>query len=242
MIPLLGWAGRRAFAQVGLFLNTVIRVLPLLLLVITFLFINAEVWQVAGRLHGPPYTVVVGLFVAFGVLFVLSRIPTLVAQLSAFARWSDVTELLADTPGAGVLTGDRAGEVAVTPLTQREKLNIGLVTVFSQALQITFVAVTVFGFFVLFGYLAISAGTTLVWTGESPHVLARRGDLVVTEELLRVAGFLAAFTGMYFTVVLSTDATYREEFAEDVAPQIRQALAVRVAYREALDARSGGGG
>ena len=52
----------------------------------------------------------------FGVLFVLSRVPTLVAQLSAFARWSDVTELLADTPGAGVLTGDRAGEVAVTPL------------------------------------------------------------------------------------------------------------------------------
>ena len=54
--------------------------------------------------------------------------------------------------------------------------------------------------------------------------------LVVTEPLLRVAGFLGAFTGMYFTVVLSTDATYRDEFAEDVGPQIRQALAVRIAY------------
>jgi hypothetical protein len=54
--------------------------------------------------------------------------------------------------------------------------------------------------------------------------------LVISEPLLRVAGFLGAFTGMYFTVVLSTDATYRDEFADDVAPQIRQALAVRVAY------------
>ena len=55
-------------------------------------------------------------------------------------------------------------------------------------------------------------------------------EIVMTESLLRVAGFLGAFTGMYFTVVLSTDATYRDEFAEDVGPQIRQALAVRVAY------------
>jgi len=52
--------------------------------------------------------------------------------------------------------------------------------------------------------------------------------------LLRVAGFLGAFTGMYFTVVLSTDSTYRDEFAEDIGPELRQALAVRVLYREVL--------
>jgi hypothetical protein len=66
------------------------------------------------------------------------------------------------------------------------------------------------------------------------HVLLRMHldgrELVITEPLLRVAGFLGAFTGMYFTVVLSTDATYRAEFAEDVEPQIRQSLAVRAAY------------
>ncbi|MBI5087988.1 MAG: hypothetical protein HZB15_03720 [Actinobacteria bacterium] len=61
------------------------------------------------------------------------------------------------------------------------------------------------------------------------HVSGR--ELVITEPLLRVAAFLGAFTGMYFTVVQSTDATYRDEFTEDVAPQIRQALAVRMAYK-----------
>ena len=38
---------------------------------------------------------------------------------------------------------------------------------------------------------------------------------------------------MYFTVVLGTDATYREEFARDAGPEIRQALAVRLAYHHA---------
>ena len=232
VVPLLRWAWRRSTAQLVLFFNTVVRVLPLLLLVITFLFVNAEVWQVAGRLDGVPYVLVVAIFVGLGVLFVLSRVPALVEGLSTFASWDDVEPLLADTPAAPV-AGSPArgpGRPAVARLRTRERLNIGLVAVFSQAMQITLVAVSVFGFFVLFGYLAIPADTTQAWTGAAPDVLLGRGDTVVTEELLRVAGFLAAFTGMYFTVVLSTDATYREEFAEDVAPQIRQALAVRAVY------------
>jgi hypothetical protein len=108
--------------------------------------------------------------------------------------------------------------------------------VFSQALQITFVALLLTFFFVLFGFLAIPEQTAQAWTTlddvnvlASWHVSGR--DLVVTESLLRVSAFLGAFTGMYFTVVQSTDATYRDEFTEDVAPQIRQALAVRLAYK-----------
>jgi len=108
--------------------------------------------------------------------------------------------------------------------------------VFSQALQVTFVAVLLTLFFIVFGVLAINEAVTLSWIGlDEVHVFAsfEFGDrtLVLTEPLLRVSAFLGAFTGMYFTVVLSTDATYRDEFAEDVGPQIRQALAVRVAYQ-----------
>lgn len=233
VLPLLRWAAGRATAQILLFLNTVVRVLPLLLLVITFLFVNAEVWQVAGRLRGIPYVIVVGLFVSFGVTFVLSRVPTLINGLATFSNWDEITPSLAGTPGEP-LGGHPPAVLRPPPMQRRERLNVGLVAVFSQALQITFVALAVFAFFVLFGYLAIPPDTVEAWTGEVPHVLVGSGRLVVTEELLRVAGFLATFTGMYFTVVLSTDANYREEFAEDVAPQIRQALAVRAAYRHAV--------
>jgi hypothetical protein len=96
-----------------------------------------------------------------------------------------------------------------------------------------------FAFFVLFGFLAIGVDTVAGWTGSDPvHEIAtmtidgRR--LVVSEPLLRVAGFLAVFAGMYFTVVLTTDATYREEFSEDIGPELRQALAMRRLYRSAL--------
>lgn len=58
-------------------------------------------------------------------------------------------------------------------------------------------------------------------------------ELVMTESLIRVAGFLGAFIGMYFTVVLSTDDKYKNDFAEDTAPEIHKSLAVRLVYRHA---------
>ena len=57
---------------------------------------------------------------------------------------------------------------------------------------------------------------------------------MLTEELLKVAIFLAAFSGLYFIVVLLTDATYREEFLEEVVGEVREAFAVRAAYLEYL--------
>ena len=136
------------------------------------------------------------------------------------------------------VAGDADDVPAVDRPSLRQRLNIGLVAVFSQAIQITATAVAMFGFFVLFGFLAISADIAAGWTGGPVHVLAEvtigGRTLAVSEPLLRVAGFLGAFAGMYFTVVLSTDSTYREEFAEDIGPELRRALAVRLLYRRAL--------
>jgi hypothetical protein len=240
ILALLGWALRRSAAQLVSLASLVVRALPLLLLFTTFLFINAEVWQVAGTLTGIPYVATLSTFFLLGSVFVLSRVPGIMHGLAAFDDWSAVGEAVQSTP-AESLPIPATGPIAAMPLSARQKLNVGLVTVFSQSLQVTFVAVLLTMFFTLFGFLAIPESTTQAWTTlDAVDVLASwtvsGRTLVITEPLLRVAGFLGAFTGMYFTVVLSTDATYREEFAEDVAPQIRQALAVRVAY---LHYRSG---
>ena len=53
----------------------VTRALPLLLLFITFLFINAEVWQVAADLDGAVLWLTVLLFAAIAVGFLLVRLP-----------------------------------------------------------------------------------------------------------------------------------------------------------------------
>lgn len=209
LIPLARWGIRGSLAQVQLFLNTIVRVLPLLLLVITFLFVNAEVWQLAGRLRGWAYWVVVAVFVAMGVLFLATRLPKVV---------DDAVAGSGDSP----------------PLRRRERANLMLLAGFGPALQITLVTAVVFGFFVGFGVLAVPIDTTAAWTGGEAHRLLGGSDHVVTEELLRVSGFLAAFTGMYFTVVLSTDASYREEFADDLEPELRRLLDARCSYHRLL--------
>lgn len=233
---LLRWAWGRTITQLPLLFNVIVRALPLLLLFTTFLFINAEVWQVAGTLNGPAYWFVLGIFFVLGALFLLSRMPGLMRELNHFESWAEIEDLVTGTPADGVADG---GEVTDPPAEDRPRLrqrfNIGLVTLFSQGIQITFVALLLTGFFVVFGVLAIPGATIQGWTTlDDVHVLATftlgGRDLVLSEPLIRVAAFLGAFTGMYFTVQLSTDATYREDFVEDVAPMLRQALALRRVY------------
>ena len=237
ILPIVRWAGSQLIDQVGAVGRMLTRALPLLLLFTTFLFINAEVWQVAGTLEGIVFPIVIGLFFLLGSAFVLSRVPAAIAAVSDFDHWEEVRSLVIGTPAEGLdLPAD--GDPAEIPLSARQRVNIGLVTLFSQAILITVVAVALSAFFIVFGVLAISADTAAGWTTlEQVNVLAeitiggRR--LVLSEQHLRVAAFLGAFSGMYFTVVLGTDSTYREEFARDTRPEIRQALAVRLAYRHA---------
>lgn len=59
-------------------------------------------------------------------------------------------------------------------------------------------------------------------------------DVPLTAELLKVTGFLMAFTALQFTVSALTDATYRKEFLDDLTSDIREALAVRTLYLERL--------
>ena len=243
VLSLLRWAAARAAGQLVVFFNVVVRALPLLLMFTTFLFINAEVWQVAGTLEGPVYLVVLATFVLLGTLFLLSRLPRLLRGLDHFEHWSDIDSIVGSVglPAARRLAGGitRADPPAAPALGLRQRFNAGLVALFPQAMQITLSALTITGFFVLFGFLAIPTDTAASWTQlDAVHTLAtwRVGgrELALTEPLIRVSAFLGAFTGMYFTVVLSTDSTYREEFVEDLGPELRQTLAVRRVYRAVL--------
>jgi hypothetical protein len=230
---LLRWGARRSGGQLTGLGPLVARALPLLLLFTTFLFINAEVWEMAGTLDGGAYVVVVLMFFGLGAGFVVSRVPGFIRTENRFESWEEIREFVAGTPADGVVLP--SGGPTLDPLSPRQRFNLGLIVLFGQALQITLVVVAITGFFVLFGFMAITAETALNWTGlDSLHVIAdaKLGErtLVLSEPLIRVAVFLGAFSGMYFTVLLTTDDTYRGEFADDVGPEIHQVLAVRCAY------------
>jgi hypothetical protein len=117
-------------------------------------------------------------------------------------------------------------------------VNVALVGLFARTVQIAAVAAGVWLFLVAFGTLAMTEQSTGNWIGGDVNVLLSwsldQHRMVVTEELLRVAGFLATFAGLSFTVYLVTDPTYRNEFRTDVASELREAFGVRAACRWAL--------
>jgi hypothetical protein len=230
---LLRWGARRSGGQLTGLGPLVAKALPLLLVFNTFLFINAEVWQMAGTLDGAAYVVVVLTFFLLGAAFAVSRLPGFIRAENRFVSWTDVGAYLDGTPAAGIDLP--ASGATLDPLRPRQRFNIGLIVLFGQTLQISLVVLALTAFFVFFGFMAIGVDTIITWTQlDSVRVLAEAtlGDrrLVLTESLIRVSVFLGAFSGMYFTVVLTTDETYRAEFASDVGPEIRQILAVRTAY------------
>ena len=246
LVPLLRWACVRLVGLLAALGGLVARALPLLLLIVTFSFLSAEVWEMAGTLPVAVYPLVVGLFVVAGVAFLASRLPSEIGMVGQFETWDEVRTLLAGTPAeACVLPCE--GVPPPAGLSRRQWVNLALVSLFTQGVQITLVAVTMGAFLSLFGFFALPAATIANWTHQD-HVdvwfgLAWGGrDLVVSTQLFQVAGFLAVFTGFYFTVVLVTDDTYRHEFRDDGVTELREALAVRCAYRHEMEAAATLGG
>jgi hypothetical protein len=79
------------------------RALPLIALLVTFLFLTTEVWQTAGTLGGPPYWIALALFPVVGTLFIPARLPREVDELNNFEGWAEIGPLVEATPVALVL-------------------------------------------------------------------------------------------------------------------------------------------
>ena len=80
--PIIWWASNRTFGSLGWLFPLITRALPLLLLFITFLFINTEVWQVCSALDRGLLWLTVLLFAAIAVVFLLVRLPEEVRRVS----------------------------------------------------------------------------------------------------------------------------------------------------------------
>jgi hypothetical protein len=229
--PIVGWALARTFGSLRTLLPMTTRALPMLLLFITFLFINTEVWQVASNLSAGVLWLTVLLFALLGIAFLLVRLPEEVDRTD-----DDVDErLLLDacrgTPLEGVchelLEDPDADPAAYAEVTGFERWNLILVLVIIQSVQVLLLAVAVFGFLVLFGSLVMTEPVMDSW-------LDRRIE-GVTPQLIQVATFLAAFSGLYLTVSTVTDETYREQFFGSVLREMERAVGLRAVYLAARD-------
>lgn len=229
MGTMLRWAVRRTFGSLGLMFPLLTRALPLLLLAVTFLFINAEVWQVAALMSRQVLWIAVAFFGSIAMVFLLVRLPEEVRRVERDVVGERVAERCVGTPAASasLLVSAQPAE-----LPRFARANLVLVLLFNQAIQVLLLSLGLFLFFLVFGSLTIPDSTVAAWTGEAvtdlPSSLGKH--IPVTNELWQVSVFLAAFAGLYFTVYAVTDETYRSQFFAGLSSELEQAVAVNAVY------------
>jgi len=243
LVPILRWGVRRLLRDIVDVLGLFARALPLLLLFLTFLFINAEVWQLAGTIEPGILGALMALFALVTAAFLISRLPLELSDLATFERPERVRELVQGTPAADLVSSATSLRLDA-PLRRGQWTNVGLVVLVALSLRVLFVSMLVGLFFFVFGAIAMDSSTIASWTQSEPRDLLDLGWLgkTLTVELLQVAIFLASFSGFYFTISVLTNREYRDEFFEEVVGDARRALAVRAVYLGALAQQEGNRG
>jgi hypothetical protein len=237
LVPALRVGFAQAIRQLRTVTQLIARGLPLLLLITAFVFLNAEMWQVAHDFPPAYFAITVGCMLLLAFAFLALRVPKEVEQLALFSSWDECRRVAARTDAPiGAVTPD-APSPGDPQLSRLESINVSVLLTISQAVQTLLVGVTAGVFYVGFGLLAVRRDTVMQWTTATElDPIATVGflgdDIVLTFEHLAVAGFVAAFSVLQFAVASVTDQTYRDEFYDDVAADVREVLAVRAIVRD----------
>jgi hypothetical protein len=210
LLSLLRWVMGRLLEQLASALSLAAKAVPLLTIFVLLTFVTQESWLILTRENLAIYAVTIGLFFVLGSVFLVARVPQEARRL-----------------------GDEAGE-GTPPLKRSQLFNVGLVMFVSQGVQVIIVSLVVACLMVAFGLLTVDASIQAGWVeGPVNQLLGFNlfGEhLELTEEMLRVAGGLAAFSGFYFAVAMLTDSTYREEFLTELSDEMRENFRFRAEY------------
>jgi hypothetical protein len=234
MTAMARWAVARTFKSLGLLFPLVTRALPLLLVFVMFLFINAEVWEVGAALDGGVLWVTVMLFAGLAVGFLLARLPE---ELDAVDDEVEAERLLAltrRTPLREAATRlveegeDRYRLAEDASVKGFQKANLVVVLLVAQIVQVLLLSLSVLLFFIAFGAVAMRHEVVGGWIGDQR--LHEWGIGYLSTELVQVSVFLAAFSGMYFTVAAITDEVYRQQFFTSITRELERAVAARSVY------------
>jgi hypothetical protein len=184
------------------------------------------VWQVASNLTAGALWLVVVLFVLLAVGFLLVRLPEEVDRADDAVDDALLVRACAGTPlerASVELVEDPAADPAAYAEVQGyERWNLILALLVIQTVQVLLLTLSVFAFLLVFGALIMTEPVMDSWLGTRESGL--------TLDLVQVATFLAAFSGLYLTVSTVTDETYRAQFFGDVQRELERAVGVRAIY------------
>jgi hypothetical protein len=231
--PILTWSLSRTTGTLVRLLPNMSRALPLLLVFVTFLFINAEAWQMTSSLTPGLLWLTVLLFTGIGVVFLLVRLPEEVDRVDDEVDDAFLRRTCAGTPLEGpcaeLIADPGADPAAYAQVTGFARWNLILALVIVQAVQVLLLAASVFVFFLVFGALVMDEQVQLAWTGLD-SLQNVPGVSSVSVQLVKVSVFLAGFSGLYLTVSTLTDDTYREQFFSSINRELERAVGTRAVY------------
>jgi hypothetical protein len=214
VIAIVRWTASRFVQQLGASLALLVHALPLLLFFSLVTFFTNEYWELFGEASDVTFYAAAGLFALLAAAFILVRLPGSVRELES-------------------------GSDLDVPLRTRQRVNVGLVIFIAQALQVAFVGIAIWVFFMLFGGLLVTPTIRVDWIGSAGQELFTVAffgqQLDVTKELVRTAAGVASFSALYYAVASAVDSTYRDEFVDRLIEQLRATFQARAEYLELVE-------
>lgn len=243
LLPLSRWAVE-LMATRFLSLNRMLaRTLPVVLVLTVFMFINAEIWQVAVLADWRALALACVLLAAIGVAFVAISAADIVADarravLDDMAAESDqFSDYLVGTPLEGCQPhGDELD------LDLGARANLRLVVVFSLGAPILFLVALIAATYVGFGFVLVPLEVLQTWGGPDADytivfdtaVFDRR--ITLTIEHLAVSALVATLSGLSVAASAVSDEAHVKDFTERLHRELRQNLVVARTYRGLLKA------
>ena len=173
ILPVLKWALRHSFEELGNLGNLASKALPMLALFGTFLFLNVDMWHIASSFEQRSQLWFTTLFFAgITFLFLMVRLPGEVKDLQGEYYLEAVVAASADTP-LHEHVGELDDELPQLRTDRRQRVNMLFVLAFTQVIQILLLSVVVFVYFVSLGKLAVTDGQVADWL-KTPEC---KGDL-----------------------------------------------------------------
>lgn len=238
----LGWSLKHAIHQLASLPPMIAKVLPVLMVSVLFIFVNADLWKLANGLSFPRTWAVLGLMGLLAVFVVVTTSLERTARLLGRYRGDDIARFTEnDYEHAAALEGgiwntaqDWVEEKKILehrPLKIAPWSNLIIIPMIGQIIQATFFMLLVFGFFMGFSSIAISDTTIESWMSIKPEHLKILGvDTNINAVVIKVSMIVAVFSGLSFVATTSSDEKYARSFLKPMIERIKHILIIRDIY------------
>lgn len=238
----LGWSLKHAIHQLASLPPMIAKVLPVLMVSVLFIFVNADLWKLANGLSFPRTWAVLGLMGLLAVFVVVTTFLERTARLLGRYRGDDIASFTEnDYEHAAALEGgiwntaqDWVEEKEILehrPLKIAPWSNLIIIPMIGQIIQATLFMLLVFGFFMGFASIAISDTTIESWMTIKPEHLKILGvDTNINAVVIKVSMIVAVFSGLSFVATTSSDEKYARSFLKPMIERIKHILIIRDIY------------